>query len=507
MTATAMRDFRVKLISLPNLYFLLRFSQCVLPHDLGVINAFLRDSGYDVSMDDMSVKIESYNRRFRFSPGRRIDLTILRQEQRIIDYLSGHSCDKKVEQFSDNLAKVVSCEGYDLIGISVKGIFQFLFALLLSKKIKSLSDAKIVLGGPSVTIHGRELFNKFPYLDYMITGDGQVPLFKLVNYLEGRAAIEDVPNLIYRQNGTVKSNPRKLYPIEDLCMPDFPDYMVDFYRSRYYPALVLPYQISRGCPYECSFCDHKHINPSVEFKSYDKVVREIKAMKERYQSNRFFFYDEVINCSYEYLDKLCDIFIEEKLDISWSSAARSDNLDRKILQKMKKAGCVSLGFGIESGSNRILKIMGKGFTSEQAARVLKDSYDEGIRNILFIIVGYPHEKKEDITETIEFIRKNAQYIDTIAPIRPLVVVYGSLLYNNPEKFGIDKLRPKFDMFSYFVFDEINGLRWEEKVKQQKYSYKKILWANFKYILSKKYRINLIHFWLYFWLRDKKLLVL
>jgi radical SAM superfamily enzyme YgiQ (UPF0313 family) len=291
-------------------------------------------------------------------------------------------------------------------------------------------------------------------------------------------------------------------------MPDFSDLHLDFYRLEWQDMILpLPYQTSRGCTYRCSFCSHSLINPSLEFKSYSKIVRELKTMKELYQSNVFTFHDEAINCSYEHLDKLCDIFIEEKLNVTWGSDARPDNLDKKILHKMRKAGCTFLAFGIESGSNRILKNMDKGFTIEQASNVFSDLHRVGIRNEIFLIAGYPHEKEEDICKTIEFIRNNSEYIDRFRSVSLSRVEYGTPLYNEPERFGIKNLKPilgdhTMNDRKWFAFDEINGFNWGEKVKQQKYFLKKVLRAEYKYIFSKKYRVSFIPFWLYLWLKER-----
>lgn len=500
-----MNGFKVKLISLYNDFF---YSITKFPYGLGILTSYLRTHNVDVVLEDLFIKIKHNNKRFWFPLNKRIDLNILRYEKKIIDYVCGYSHDKKIEQFAIQIIHLASCEGYDLIGISVMTYLQFLQALLLSKKIKSISNAKVVLGGSFITIYDRKFFTQFPFIDYMIVGDGQVPLLKLIENLQGQIPIEEVPNLIYRDKGIIKANPKRHFSIEDLSIPDFSDLHLDSYRLEWQDmSLPLPYQISRGCTYKCSFCSHGLINPSLEFKSYNKIVRELKTMKERYQSNFFTFHDEAINCSYEYLDKLCDIFIEEKLDVRWGSDARPDNLDTKILHKMKKAGCTFLTFGIESGSNRILENMGKGFTIEQASKVLRDLHQEGIKNEVFLIVGYPHEEEEGLCKTIEFIRKNSEYIDRFRSVSPSQVEYGTPLYNNPERFGIENLRsipedPTMKDRKWFAFDEINGLKWKEKVKQQKYFLKKVLKADFKYVFSKKYHTSFIPFWLYFWLKER-----
>jgi len=496
-----MQDVKVKLIHIPQYHY--KVPVKLLPYGVGVLSAFLKDHHYNVVSEDIGIKIDQHNEKSWFAP---IDLSIVRREKEILDYASGRTKSKRIEKFADQVGGVTDLKNYDLIGISIQAYPQFIFALVLSRKIKFISNAKVVLGGSFITLNGKNFSQQFRDIDYMVIGDGQVPLLKLIEHLEGKIPIASVPSLLYRENGTIKENPREFFPIDDICVPDFSDLAFDSYLSIFGDKVPLSYQTSRGCRNSCSFCKREGLNPSIEFKSYDKTVSELRTMKERYHSNMFWLYDDCINASYEYLDKLCDRLIQEDLDINLAgSSVRADNLDRTILRKMRKAGCSSLCFGIESGSDRILKSMGKGFNTEQASRVLKDSYEAGINNIIDIMVGYPQEKEEDIIETEKFIRKNAGYIHTIY-LFILRVEQGSHLYDNPERFGIRNLRPIFDTsreldFYHFAFDEIGGLKWEEKTKQAKHFKKRILKANFKYILSKRSRLKFIPFWIYYFLTE------
>jgi len=413
-----MRDLKIKFMSppiYPKLYFhlgVLYNTNFILPYGLGILTAFLRDNNYDVVLDDLSLKTEKNNRIPNFFPSLKINLDILRHKKEIIDYACGYSQNRKIERFAEEMAQKAYCAGYDLIGISTMTYSHFLFASLLSKKIKSMSKAKVVLGGPFITIYGKELFEEFPIADYMVVGDGQVPLLRLIEHLEARIPVEDVPNLLYRQNGTIKANPRKFFPIEDLYVPDFSDLPLDLYRSNVEDiGLNLPYQTSRGCTHNCSFCNRRAVNPFFEFKSHNKVVTELEAMKERYRTNSFAFYDEAINCSYEHLDKLCDMFIEEKKGIFWRGLAKSDNLDRKLLHKMKQAGCRFLSFGIESGSNRIIKLMNRFYTAADFKYCVKkiSEFNPKFPIMTDILVGFPSETENDFRKTLKLIEWLGRY--------------------------------------------------------------------------------------------------
>jgi len=469
---------------------------------VGVLSAFLKDHGYNVTSEDIGITIDKHNEKSWFRP---IDLGIVRRGKEILDYVNGRPCGNRIERFVERVMEVTDYQGYDLIGISAVTYLQCLLALVLSKKIKSISKAKIVLGGAFITLNGKNFFRQFPDIDYMVSGDGQVPLLRLIEHLEGKISIDDVPSLLYRENGTIRETPRQFFPIEDICVPDFSDLPLWSYQSIFSDKPVLSYQTSRGCVNSCSFCRRTALEPSIEFKSYDKTISELRTMKERYHSDMFWFHDDCINASYQYLDQLCDRLIQEDLGISWRASVSPDNLDSRILQKMKRAGCDHIALGVESGSNRILRSMGKRFDTEQATRVLKESSEAGIKNMIDIMVGYPQEKEEDIAETERFIRINAQHIYFFY-LFILRLEQGSRLYNHPEEFGIENLRPTAAIsqepdFNYFAFDEIAGLKWEDKVKQAKRFKKRIIRANFKYILSKRSHLKFIPFWLYFWLTE------
>jgi len=503
-----MKDLRVKLISLPNMGSWFIYDQFILPYGLGILANFLKEKNYRVTLDDISIKIEDNHRKFLFPSMQRIDIDMLQpNNSRVIDYLSNNNYNddnnKKIGRLAEQLISVASCEGYDVIGISVFSYLQILPALLLSKKLKSMSAVKIVLGGSYITLNGEEIFSSYPFIDYIIIGDGQIPFIRLLEHLEGRIPIENVPSLIYRHNGSIRHNTREFLSIEELSIPNFSDLPLEIYRSdKRNKQVILPYQVTRGCPYNCSFCNMKFITPSVELKSHEKVTREIKIMRERYKSNAFNFRDEAMNYSYEYLDEFCDNLVENNLNIQWSMCVRPDNLDMPILRKMKKAGCVFLWFGLESGSNRILKNINKGFTIEQASGVLKNAYELGIVNNVFLITGYPYEREEDIDETINFIKTHSKYITSHPALIRLHIDRGAPLYTYPEKFGIENLRIINKLGLIYTFDEINGLKGKDKVKQQFHSYRKVLKACFKYIDQRTIRINVLPFWIYLLMRDK-----
>lgn len=459
------------------------------PYGMGVLAAFLRQHNYYVEQDDLSVRLNRDDSDKYSFINYKPDLNFDRYYKELPIYISTGKAKGELDLFVEKILDSICLNGYNLIGFSIFSFYHFFFALLLSKKIKERIDTPIVFGGPFISLCGHLYPEVFDFVDYMIVGDGRIPLLRLIDYLKKSIPISDVPNLIYRDNGKLIANPRQHYPIEDMPMPDFDGLPIDLYKnSKFGNRIILPYQISRGCTSSCSFCPNRYLNSKLEFKTFEKVINELSQMKERYNCNSFYFCDDVINNSYEYLEELCDILIKNKLNINWAVYVKVGNLDRHILGKMIDAGCHKLKFGIESGSDRILKMMNKGFTSEQASKTLRDGYEAGMKNLVSLITGYPYETQEDLKQTLEFIRINKKYIHYIDIFR-FILIYDSAIYFNPEKYGLVNLISTSSRYT-FAFDELNGLKWKQKKKQQWHSNKQLIKVAY---MNSKFKLKLIFF--------------
>jgi anaerobic magnesium-protoporphyrin IX monomethyl ester cyclase len=426
---------------------------------MGSLASYLRRSGYCVEQEDLNIRMNLHSKgnedvsRFKI--------------QEVLEILKTGNFKCRLGFFVDRLVDSLSLGSkFKLIGFSNLASDGFFFSLLLARRIKQKTSTPLVFGGSYITLFGHLYPGISDYVDYMITGDGGEPLLKLVAYLNNEIPVSEVPSLIYKENGQLRSNPQKCYPLEDAALPDYTGLPVDLYRvPQYGNNMRLYYQLSRGCSGKCSFCSFRGGSEKLEFKSYDKIIRELKQLKERNKSNSFVFCDNAINISNDFLEGLCDLFIKKDLGISWLANAKVNNFNRRLLKKMKQAGCRILSFGIESGSDRILKMMNKESSFLEASQVLKDVFDAGIKNEISLICGFPHEKQEDIDQTIEFVRKNGRFISVIRP-HIFSLYYGSDIYFKPGKYGIENLTPMPGYSHIFQFDEISGLKWKQKWEQQ-----------------------------------------
>ena len=390
---------------------------------------------------------------------------------------------------ANRLLDLVDIAGYDIVGLGVIAGEQILATLLLAEKIKQEYKVPVVIGGPYVTSFGDLFFKKYNFIDYAIAGEGEIPLLKLLHFIEGKEKIQNVPSLWYRNNSQVIFNGRSFFNIENQSCPDFDGLPLEFYekhgpRERF---LVIPYSISRGCIYRCSFCLYHNIDGPWQCKSIEKVTKEIISLKEKYGSRFFHFRDANFNISYEHVDKLCDAFIKKNVNIYWSALVRANNLDRKLLFKMKKAGCFALVWGIESGSDRILKLMRKDADIENQIKILKMAKEVGINNRVGLITEYPYETADDLKKTALLIKNNAKLIDSIDFFK-LLIYRGSFLFNNAEEVKIELKESKNSFFTYYYdYEEVGGNSSPTERRVLKKLWRKIISYHFKYIESKHFR--------------------
>lgn len=452
-----------------DLYLLPHVGESNLPYGAGCLVSVLKKHGHTASIKDLTFLDRPVGNWLTALENKKIleDLT---------QYISGKP-DRKIDYFAEELFEQISDDRADVYGFSVLSRLGLPGGLLLAKKIKEKLGKPIVFGGSAFgKFKTQDLLLRTDFLDYTVLGEGEVPLLKFLEYLRGHAHITGVPNLVYKDGDKVLMNEMKFFDINDMSMPDFDGVDMDLYKLKFSMRdhllrgkLWLPYHVTRGCSQRCSFCNYVLFHPKVQLKSYEKVLSELTQLKEKYQTNLFFFSDSRLNNSYQYLEKFCDLLIENKLGIKWLTLVSVSNMDRNLLQKMKDAGCRTIVWGIESGSDRILKMLNKGYNAAEAGKILQESHAVDIRNIVNLITGLPTETEEDLNQNIKFMKENAPFIFKVR-LFAYSFAPGSPMAKHPEKFGIEKIRIAYSSaigFRRLGFDEIDGLKWEDKVKQRR----------------------------------------
>jgi len=421
------------------------------PAGIAKVTGFLRSKGHEVDQDDLHAKaIHLNSSKLLLSQG--IDMSILYDEDRVARYLSGQK-DQQIDTFVTKTLDTTSLKEYDAICFSVILQWQAYSSMLLAKRIKEIMGVPIIFGGVSSSVIMSEKFISIPVVKSIVE---DVRAHKLYRMFEPQEISEQIP--------------------------DYDGLPLHLYKHKGFGNhFALYYELDTGCLYKCGFCTFR-VRKAYHHMDPQKAVMEIEMLQKKYKTNLFELGTDMINSNYDLLHEFCDTLIAKNLGIKWLSFASPAKLDEKTLEKMAASGCHLLKYGIESGSDRILRLMRKPFNIEQASRVLKAGKKVGIYSTINIITGFPHETAEDIKSTINFIFQHEKELDIIR-VNRFTLLKSSDMEQHPEQYGIKNIRPinPVDL----AFDEIGGLTWSEKRQQINRSFRTIKQASHKAAITMK----------------------
>jgi anaerobic magnesium-protoporphyrin IX monomethyl ester cyclase len=322
----------------------------------------------------------------------------------------------KKEMTRQKLVDRLKRHDYDVAGFQVytRSVKEVQEGLALVKSANP--DVVTIIGGPHSS-GDPEGSMKYLKTDYAFRGEAEIGLVQLLRKLGGddTQKFEEINNLIWKNNGNVVCNP--LQPIEDLDVVGIPRW--DMINPNDYPYAPIgafskkcpltSISTTRGCPYHCTFCANNTImGRKVRARSTEVVLKEMELLHDQYGIREFQIIDDNFTSKKALTLGVCKGILERGWDISLSfpNGVRLSTLDEEILHLLEKAGCYSLGLGIESGSPRTLKNMRKA----QSVDEIKEKVNlihrtTKIRTTGFFIIGYPTEDKEDILQTIRLSKE------------------------------------------------------------------------------------------------------
>ncbi len=294
----------------------------------------------------------------------------------------------------------------DVTGVTVMS-FTLLDVLETIKAIKEVKkDTKIILGGPHANIYPEETL-RLTKADAIVLGEGEKTFSDIVSLLDDEKMLKQVKGIVFFDGANI-CNTGSIPFVEDLDHLPFPARHLTPYRK--YSSLlarkglVTSMITSRGCPYVCTFCNRPHLGKKFRARSYKNVVDEIEICLNMGISE-FLFYDDNFNIDAERVNLICDEIMKRHLDISWSVRAHVNTVTENMLKTMRRAGCKAIHYGIESGNERLLKIIKKNITKERVLEVFRLTKRIGIKTLAYFMIGLPTETREDIKETFNFMRR------------------------------------------------------------------------------------------------------
>lgn len=288
--------------------------------------------------------------------------------------------------------------------------------------------ARTVAGGPHASALPEDVSRDF---DFVIVGEGERAILHLIQALQGAEA----PPRILKEP-----------PVTDLDSLPFPDYSmvdIDSYRRVVAGRPSLSILSSRGCPYRCVFCNSVVMGRgrSVRFRSAANVVQEIRLLKATWGVDSFRFQDDIFTLNVPRLREMTALLHDE--EITHRCFGRVDRCSPEVADLLREGGCKHISFGVESGSPVILERMQKGQTTDQIRRGIANARAAGLMVRIYLIVGFPGETWETVRETVDLMLECAP--DEFS-VYPLIPYPGTLLYEQPEMFGITAINPDFSQY-------------------------------------------------------------
>lgn len=293
-------------------------------------------------------------------------------------------------------------EQSDLVGISCDFSPLHNPTLQIAAMVKNRLGVPVVVGGNHATAATQYMIRQADgTIDFIARGEGEAVLPPLIRALQHDADLVSVQGITYLYDGRVVSTPLAQF-VHDLDRLPFPAYhllpMDKYARHAIHSA--------RGCPFNCSFCaSHVIFGHRVRRFSAERVVDEMEYVLKRYGRKQFWFSDDTFTANQAYIDKLLDVLIARKLNVTWSCLTRVNLVSRDLLLKMREAGCAYISYGVESGDEAMLRAMGKGITLDRVRETLTMTMQCGLRVYAFFLVGNPGETWNSIRNSYRLIKQ------------------------------------------------------------------------------------------------------
>ena len=342
---------------------------------------------------------------------------LLKKHTYDVQVLNWHAINKTPHQIKASLLETQP----DLIGFSILHANRWggIEIARIARQIKP--DIKIVFGGIGATFLWEHFLVHFPEIDYVVIGEGEYTFLNLVNCLNNGKLneIEKIKGIAFRRSGRAVRNEAT----DAICNLD----------QLPIPAQYFSYQhvsLTRGCAGRCNFCGSPQFwGRKVRFHSPDYFVAQLELLYAR--GTRFIYVsDDTFTVKRKYVIEICQKIIQKKMEINWAAISRVDMIDEDVLYWMRKAGCIQISYGVESGSKNIRKFLKKKISDEQICRAFKLTQHYGMMARAYFIYGCPQESWQTIQQTIDLI-------DRIKPLSAIFYILdvfpGTVLYQDYKK--------------------------------------------------------------------------
>jgi magnesium-protoporphyrin IX monomethyl ester (oxidative) cyclase len=281
----------------------------------------------------------------------------------------------------------------------------------LSHKIKQeMPHIPLIYGGAHTSISPKQTLKETP-ADIVVIGEGDITIVELVDAIEKKKGFNGIKGLMYKDGTRIISTGAR-EQIENLDSLPFPArHLLPLYNYGRKNIFVrqLPFTTaiaSRGCPYNCYFCSSCHVwGRRIRFRSVNNVIEEIHELINTYKIHEIFFHDDCFTLNKRWAIDFCKKILREKLDITWQCMVRVDQVNDELFKLMRRSGCHTIWFGVESGNQKILDNIRKNIKLAQVENAMKLAKRYSFENHFFLMIGNYGENYNTMIDTLLFAKK------------------------------------------------------------------------------------------------------
>jgi anaerobic magnesium-protoporphyrin IX monomethyl ester cyclase len=370
------------------------------------------------------------------------------------------------ESFRQRIAGVPS----DVVGVTSTTLLYNSAKTIMEVAKEVHPNAVNMIGGSHVSFWDENALKETKAFDLIVRKEGELTFLELLGRIQANKGFEDVLGTTVRtKNGIQRNEDRPfLHDLDSLPSPAYHLLPLDSYHRM--GKTIFPIVTSRGCVQWCDFCSTvRMFGRGYRVRSPKKVVDDMEMLHSKYGESQFTFYDDAFTINRNHTLEMCADIKARKLDVEWDCETRVDAVDKELLEKMRDAGCITIWFGVESGSEKILDKMHKKINREQVREAFKMAQKAGMMTIASAVIGFPGETEETAWETINFINSlNPDdigcYIATPYPGTPMyeeVIKNGWLRVTDFNKY--DTATPTFET-PYLSMDRLREIKYKAHQK-------------------------------------------
>lgn len=380
--------------------------------------------------------------------------------------------------------KIPSYKHIDAVGLTGL-VTEYLNIKQISRLFKKyFPKTPVVLGGALATSLPDKLMDGTD-VDIIVTNEGELTAAELFEKLEKKEDISAVRGIYFRDNGKIIFTGKRDYlgDLDILGYPSRDNFNVEAYFCNsplvmFGNKRTLNMITSRGCPYECAYCDKSLWGSAFRARSPENVVSEIEYLIGRFNIDSIIFHDDTFNISKHRLIKLCDLLTSKKIKINWLANCRASLMSLDIAKRMRKAGCRIIAYGVESGNQDILNSMKKNIKIEDFSKAIQITWKARIAPFAYLMIGWFNETKAQVFDTINFCIANKIKGDFsfFTPL-PNTSVFKQVISHKKYTLDDEMNLSNWSRWHENPMINVSSMEDAELIGLKKYAEKKIFWSH------------------------------